>query len=1040
MFSRIFIERPRLASVIAIIMILGGLIAIFNIPVAENPSISPPVIRVSAQYPGANAQTVQDTVAAPIEQEINGVEDMLYMESTSSNTGTYSLEVTFEVDSNPDIDQVNVQNRLQLAKSQLPQAVLDQGIDVRRRSSNMLGVITFTSPQGKRSNRFISSYVRRAIMESMVRVQGVSDVFIYGDEYSMRIWMKPDKLAALGLSAQDVIKAIREQSTQATVGSVGTAPSTPGQKMQYSLVAKGRLQNAEEFSNIIVRQNEKGGVVRVKDVAKVELGSKSYSTDTMVNNKTAVGMAIYRSTEANSLDTMTKVRKELKHIDLPEGMSYNVMYDTTDYVQEAIKEIVFTLGLTFLLVVAVIFVFLQDWRSTLIPTAAIPVSLIGTFAALLTMGFTANTLTLFALILAIGLVVDDAIIVVENIHRVMHEEKLDRKSAAIKGMREVTGPIVATTLVLLAVFVPVTFMPGITGLLYKQFGITLCVAVVLSAINSLTLSPALCALFLKETKSPKHGPFAWFNKSMGCSTNIYTSTVGWLLRHMVVAMGIFVLVLGGTGLLFQQLPTSFIPQEDKGAFFNDLQLPEGASLRRTKEVQKRLTKTLEHTEGVEDVLAVSGFSMLSGRAENVGFLICDLKPWEERTTPNQQLNAIINKARKKYQGITTANVFPFTPPPIQGLGNTGGFDLRLEAFQGQSPRKMVQAARSLIIAANQEPSIARAYTTYSANTPQIYVHLDRTRLKNLGIPVSRVFATLQGQLGSRYVNDFNMYGRTYQVKVRAEDSARMTREDIKNLYVTNNQGKEIPMSNLVDLSTTLGPKLIKRYNLFPSIAIKGNPAPGYSSGQAMQTMKRLVEEKLPGGYTSEWSGMSFQEQKASGSVIYLFALAIFFAYLFLVGLYESWNIPLSVMLSVMVAACGGLAGVWLAGIPLSIYAQIGAVLLVALAAKNAILIVEFARDRRQESGSAYQAALEGARIRFRPVLMTAFTFILGVAPLVVATGAGAASRRHIGTMVFSGMIAATTVGILIIPALYFLFQRTREKARNLNSKDGGNSY
>lgn len=1028
MFSRIFIERPRLAAVIAIIIMLGGIIAIFNIPVAENPNITPPVIRVSTTYPGANAQTVQDTVAAPIEQEVNGAEDMLYMESQCSNTGYYSLSVTFEVDSDPDIDQVNVQNRLQLAKSQLPKAVINQGIDVRRRSPNMLGVITFTSPRETRSDLFMTSFARRTIKERLVRVQGVSAVHIFGYGYSMRIWLKPNKLTALDLNAQEVIQAIREQNIQATVGSVGSAPSSPGQKMHYTLRAKGRLKKPEAFEDIIVRSNQQGGLVRIGDIAEVvELGSKQYNINDKKNNKETVAMAVYRSSEANSLQTMNSVRKELKQVSFPQGMDYEVMYDTTNYVKEAIQEIAFTLGLTFLLVVFVIFVFLQDWRFTLIPSAAIPVSIIGTFAALLILGFTANTLTLFALILAIGLVVDDAIIVVENVHRVMHEEKLDKKAASIKGMREITGPVVATTLVLLAVFVPVTFMPGITGLLYKQFGITLCVSVVLSSINALTLSPALCSLFLRETKEPRRGPFAWFNKLLSTSTNIYTTSVGWLIRHLVVAVGIFLIVLTGLGLLSKHLPTSFMPQEDKGGFFNDVTLPEGASLRRTARVNERITKTLLNTQGVEDVLSVSGFSLLSGRSENVGFAICDLEPWEERERPGLRLNAMTKKAQKKYQSITTANVRAFVPPPIRGLGFTGGFDLRLEAQQGQSSRKMVQAARALIIAANQEPSIARAYTTYSADTPQIHVQLDHTRLRDLGVPVSRIYSTLQGELGSRYVNDFNMFGRTYQVKVQADAPSRMHRKDIKDLYVTNNQGEEIPMGNLVDLSTRLGARQIKRYNLYSSVPIKGNAAPGYSSGEAMQTMKRLVKEELPRGYTSEWSGMSFQEKRASGTIIYLFALAVIFAYLFLAALYESWNIPLPVMLSVMIAVLGGLVGIWIAGIPLSIYAQIGAVLLVALAAKNAILIVEFSRDRKEEGISTYQAALEGARIRFRPVLMTAFTFILGVAPLVVATGAGAVSRRHMGTMVFSGMIGATTLGILLIPSLYYLFQRIRDK-------------
>ena len=1037
MFSKIFIDRPRLAVVISILITLAGGIALFSLPVAEHPDITPPVIRISAVYPGASSQVVKDTVAAPIEQEMNGVEDMLYMQSDCTNNGGYSLEITFDVDSDPDIDQVNVQNRLQLAESQLPQEVLDQGISVRRRSSDMLGVVSFISPDDSRDRLFISNFISRSIKDSLQRVDGVSDVFIFGEtEYSMRIWMDPDRLTALEMSADEVIQAIRQQNIQATLGSIGTTPALPGQKVQYTLEARGRLEKPEEFADIVVRSNAQGGLVRVKDVAEVELGSKDYSAAGNFDNQAAINVALYRSSEANALETMQAVEAELERQadNMPKGIAYTIPYNTTDYVKETINEIIFTLALTFALVVLVIFIFLQNIRATLIPAAAVPVSIIGTFAFLLAMGFNLNTINLFALILAIGLVVDDAIVVVENVHRIMEEENLNGRDAAIKAMKQVTAPIVAISLVLLAIFIPVAFMPGITGKLYKQFGITLCVSVVISATCALTLSPALCAVLLTKPKPHLRGPFGWFNSALAGTRRLYTSTVSWLIRHLFVAVALFLVLVGGAGLFSKHIPSSFLPQEDKGGFLIDVQLPEGATLQRTEHVTERATKKLRNLEGVEHVLAINGFSLMTGRSENAGFLIADLLPWEERKDPALHINSLVGKTARELNSITTANMRPFVPPPIQGLGTTGGFDFRLQATRDQSPLELAAVARGLTGAANQDPALSRVYTTFSADTPQIYVHLDRTRMAQLGVPVSRLFSTLGQQLGSQYVNDFNLYGRTYQVKVRSQAKYRQTREDIKDLYVMSNSGKKVPVSNLITLSDRLGTKVMNRYNQFTSAAIKGEPAPGYSSGQAMQAMKNLAQEKLPDGYSFEWSTMSFQEQKASGTVGILFILALIFAYLFLVALYESWNLPMPIVLSVIVASLGGFTGLWITGHSMSIYAQIGMVLLVALAAKNAILIVEFAKDRKDEGASAFHAAVDGAAIRFRPVLMTALTFILGVAPLVWATGAGAASRRHIGTVVFFGMIAATTLGIIIIPALYFLFQRIREKGQTFRNR------
>jgi len=1030
MISRIFINRPRLAAVVSILITLAGLIALLNIPVAQYPQITPPEIRVTATYPGASAEVLANTVGAPIEKEVNGVENMLYMSSSCSNAGTYSLSVTFAVGTDPDIDQVNLQNRVQLATAKLPQEVVEQGINVRRRSADIMAAISFYSPGKSQDMLFLSNYISNNVKDALLRLEGVSDVFVFGEkEYSLRIWMDPERLTALGLTADDVIGAIRSQNIQASVGAVGQEPVDLGQQVQYTLRAKGRLTEVEEFENIVIRGNSQGGIVRVRDIGRVELAAKTYGSQSALNGFPAATLAVYQSTEANALETMAAVKAELGRLEarMPEDIEYRVILDTTKYVSAAIDEIVMTLGLVSFLVLGVVFLFLQNWRATLVPAVTIPVSLIGTFAVLLVLGYTANTISLFALIMAIGLVVDDAILVVENVYRVMHEEGLDAKAASIKAMSQVTGPIIATTLVLFAVFIPVGFIPGITGQLYRQFAVTICTSVLLSAICALTLSPAMCATVLLPPRPHLRGPFGWFNRILDLTRRGYVAGSALLIRWLILALLLLIFIIGSAWFLFSHSPNSFLPDEDQGYFFMNVQLPEAASLFRTNRVMQRATDEIKGIDGVENIIGVSGFSLLSGSADNVGFGIAILKSWDERKRPSLQLDSIVAQAQEKLSAISTANIFAFAPPPIRGLGSSGGFDFQLQALEGQSPQELSSVAMSLMIAANQDPALQRVFTTYTANTPQIFLNIDRTRAEYMGVPVGRIFSTLRAQLGSAYVNDFNLKGRTFQVKVQAEAAFRDSAADIERLYVRSTNGKMVPLKTLVTMEQVLGPQLVSRYNQFPSAKFSGNAAPGFSSSQAMAAMEQVASRTLPPGFGYDWSSLSYQERQAGGQVVWLFALALIFSYLFLVGQYESWNLPLAIIISIPVATMGALAGLWFLNMPLSIYAQIGLVLLVGLAAKNAILIVEFAQERRRDGLSVVDAAVDGGRIRFRPVMMTSLTFILGVVPMIIATGAGAGSRRAIGTTVFSGMLASTVFGIFLIPVLYYIFQSASEK-------------
>jgi hydrophobe/amphiphile efflux-1 (HAE1) family protein len=1031
--SSFFIHRPNFAIVIAVVITLAGLLALASIPVSEYPNITPPQVIVSADYPGASAATIASSVAEPIEEQVNGVPGELYMQSTSSSSGTYSLVVTFAIGTDPNIDQVNVQNRVQLAEAQLPSEVQQEGLTIRAASNNFVLAVNLYSPNKQFDQLFISNYAYMQLQQDIARIPGVGNTHIYGErEYAMRIWLNPVRMTALGISPTEVVNAIQAQNIQVAAGQIGEPPVGDDQQQQLTVLAQGELSSVQQFKNIIVRTNPNGGIVRISDIGKVQLAAQDYSFSSALDGLPSATLAVYQAPGTNGLALARAVESEMQGLakNFPEGLQYTIVYNAESFVSAEIAEILRTLAITLVLVVAVVFVFLQDWRATLIPTVAIPVSLIGVFAILYLLGYSANTVDLFAIVLAVTLVVDDAIVVVENVSRHLEENPgLTSAKATEDALREITGPVVATTLVLVAVFAPVGFIAGVTGALYRQFAVTISVSIVISAINALTLSPALCALILRPPRQNKFLFFRLFDRGFGLARDGYTQIVGFLSRRLIVAgIGLgaaFVLawlVLGST-------PSAFLPSEDRGVFFVNVDLPNGASLERTQAVMQQVNAMLHRAPGVAHTIDIGGFSLVNGAAEpNAGSVIVIMKPWDQRNQA-ESVFSVIARLQPRFDAMPAAEIVSFVPPPIPGISATGGINYVLEARSGQSYQQLAAAARALIFAADQSPDLHAVFTGFSANVPQIMVQVDAEKAQLLGVTPAAIYETLEANLGSQFVNDFNYKNFVFQVIVQDEQQFRSKVSDIDQLYVRSASGAMVPLSSVVRLTTVEGANALNLYNLYPAVMVNGAAAPGKSSGQAIAAMEKVAARHLPKGFGSDWTAMSYQELAAAGQESSAFVFAIVFSYLFLVALYESWTLPLSVMLPVSFALLGGLIGLMVRGMSLDVYGQIGLVLLIGLAAKNAILIVEFAKDRLGHGGAAVlHAAEEGARIRYRPVMMTALAFIIGVLPLVLATGAGAAARRSIGTTVFGGMVLASFIGVLFVPALFVAFERMREAA------------